>query len=133
MLGFAPLEIGIAKLWKLWRPNSMERTPSGHAPSARHGKIAAVAAVTIANGGDNLGVYMPLFASQTRWELSVTIAVFAVLTLLWCAMGWALVNNPMLGRPIRRYGHIALPFVLIGLGGIILYRSGAIDLLTHLG
>jgi cadmium resistance protein CadD (predicted permease) len=33
-----------------------------------------------------------------------------------------------LGKPLRRYGHVLLPFVLIGLGGLILYRSGAVDL-----
>jgi cadmium resistance protein CadD (predicted permease) len=38
-------------------------------------------------------------------------------------MGYRLVNNRWIGDPIRRYGHVLLPFVLIALGLFIL--SGA--------
>ena len=56
----------------------------------------------------------------------------AAMTLAWCLAAWLLVDNPTLGKPARLYGHRALPFVLIGLGGFILYTSGAIDLLASL-
>lgn len=49
--------------------------------------------------------------------------IFAVLTALWCWIGYLLVNNRWIGEPLRRYGHRVLPFVLIGLGLYIL--SGA--------
>jgi cadmium resistance protein CadD (predicted permease) len=39
-----------------------------------------------------------------------------------------LVRHTALGKPLRRYGHVLLPFILIGLGGLILYRSGAVNL-----
>ncbi len=42
------------------------------------------------------------------------------MTLVWCALGYYLVNNALLGVRIRRYGRAALPFVLIGLGVWIL-------------
>ena len=32
------------------------------------------------------------------------------------SMGYALVDNPLAGSHIRRYGQVALPFELIGLG-----------------
>lgn len=79
----------------------------------------SVAGVTIANGGDNLSVYIPLFASELQ-AIMVYTAIFAVMTGVWCAMGYALVNNPLAGSHIRRYGQVALPFVLIGLGLYIL-------------
>ena len=48
---------------------------------------------------------MPLYAS-----------IFAVMTAVWCAAGYWLVHHPVLGARIRQYGHVVLPFVLIGLG-----------------
>jgi cadmium resistance protein CadD (predicted permease) len=73
----------------------------------------------MANGGDNLSVYIPLFASDLQ-AIVVYPAIFAVMTGVWCAMGHALVNNPLAGSHIRRYGRMALPFVLIELGLYIL-------------
>ena len=48
---------------------------------------------------------------------------------LWIAMAHWLVAHPTLGAPIRRYGHIVVPFVLIGLGFYILYDAGSFGLL----
>ncbi|MGA8046005.1 MAG: cadmium resistance transporter, partial [Dermatophilaceae bacterium] len=82
----------------------------------------AVAGVTLANGGDNLGVYIPLFATAPQ-AIETYVAVFAVMTVAWCALGYAIVNNPLIGSRIRRHGHVLLPVVLISLGLYIL--SGA--------
>ena len=71
--------------------------------------------VTVANGGDNLSVYVPLFASDLRL-IPAYAGVFAIMTGVWCALGYGLVNNPWAGKHVRRYGHLALPFVLVGLG-----------------
>jgi cadmium resistance protein CadD (predicted permease) len=128
LLGFVPLAIGIKKLRSSWLPDGAEN--ESKRPPRGRGKVLAVAGVTIANGGDNLGVYTPLFATQAGWELSVTIAVFAAMTFAWCAAAWLLVSHPTLGTHARRNGHRVLPFVLIGLGAMILYRSGAIGLLV---
>jgi cadmium resistance protein CadD (predicted permease) len=61
-----------------------------------------------------------------------TLAIFAVLTLVWCFVALWLVRRTALGRPLRRYGHVLLPFILIGLGVLILYRSGAANLAVGL-
>jgi cadmium resistance protein CadD (predicted permease) len=53
-------------------------------------------------------------------------AVFAVMTAIWCMLGNGLVKNRAVGSVIYRYGHVALPFVLIALGLTIL--SGAVVL-----
>jgi cadmium resistance protein CadD (predicted permease) len=42
--------------------------------------------------------------------------VFTVMTAVWCAIGFALVRNPVFGGRLQRYGQIALPIVLILLG-----------------
>ena len=45
------------------------------------------------------------------------------MTALWCFAGYRLVQNRLVGTQVRRYGHVALPIVLMGLGLWIL--SGA--------
>jgi cadmium resistance protein CadD (predicted permease) len=78
-----------------------------------------VAGVTVANGGDNLGVYIPLFAKELA-VVPVYATIFAVMTAVWCVVGYGFVNNPVAGHHIRRYGHVMLKFVLVGLGLYIL-------------
>lgn len=126
LLGLVPLALGIGRLIDLMRPGDESdeeaedvRLSEIAAEKRLRSQILAVSGVTIANGGDNLGVYIPLFASQPT-AIPVYAAVFAVMTAIWCGLGWLLVNNRLLGAHLRRYGHLLLPFVLIGLGLYIL-------------
>jgi cadmium resistance protein CadD (predicted permease) len=40
------------------------------------------------------------------------------------------VNHPRLGAPIRRYGHVVTPVVLIAIGLFVLYEAGSFDLIA---
>jgi cadmium resistance protein CadD (predicted permease) len=123
LLGVAPIVIGIGKLLRLGKTDEEEQ------PAAVG--VVQVAAITIVNGGDNIAAYTPIFATQTPQEIIATVAIFAALTILWCFAAWWLVRHTILGKPLRRYGHVILPFILIGLGLLILYRSGAFRLATR--
>jgi cadmium resistance protein CadD (predicted permease) len=120
LIGFAPIIIGIGKLLR-FRQTKEEQQPAAVG-------ILQVATVTIVNGGDNIAAYTPIFATQGSRDMIATLAIFAVLTLVWCFAALGLVRHTALGKPLRRYGHVLLPFILIGLGGLILYRSGAFNL-----
>jgi len=84
----------------------------------------AVAAVIFSNGGDNIGVYTPLFA---KYNSAITVIwvviVFMAMTAIWCIAAYYLVNHPLVASKIRHIGHFVLPFVLIGLGIYILVKS----------
>lgn len=121
LLGLLPIGIGVKKLWETWRGQGDDAEGDRPAPAAH--KILAVAAVTAANGGDNIGVYVPLFATRSLDERLVIIAVFAGMTALWCLVAHHLVNHRALGAPIRRYGHWLLPWVLIAIGIAILLEN----------
>ena len=119
LLGLLPIGIGAKKLWEAWRGEEDGGEERHSAPGAH--KILAVATVTIANGGDNIGVYVPMLTTRSLKETLVLLAVFAVMTALWCFVAHYLVNHRSLGAPIRRYGHLLLPWVLIAIGiGILL-------------
>jgi cadmium resistance protein CadD (predicted permease) len=123
LLSVAPIVIGIGKLLRLGKADEEEQ------PAAVG--VLQVATITIVNGGDNIAAYTPIFATQGFREMSATIAIFAALTLVWCFAALGLVRHTALGKPLRRYGHVILPFILIGLGVLILYRSGAFRLATR--
>jgi cadmium resistance protein CadD (predicted permease) len=125
LLGFVPLALGIAKLVRRRRADPDEPRPAG----ARG--VLAVAAVTVANGGDNVGVYVPAFAVQTPPHVALLALTFLALTALWCLLAFRLVSHPQLGAPPRRWAGVALPYVLIALGLFILASSGALRLLLR--
>jgi cadmium resistance protein CadD (predicted permease) len=122
LLGAAPLVLGLKKLWELKSPEDSgddeAQIRSRPTQSSRSG-VMTVTLVTIANGGDNLGVYVPLFARDPG-VIVVYSVVFAIMTAIWCGAGLVLVNHPALGERVRQHGRVALPLVLIVLGVWIL-------------
>ncbi|MBB6488081.1 cadmium resistance transporter [Rhizobium lusitanum] len=127
LLGLAPIYFGLKRLWEIWNGIDTDDNPEDHEKaSAGHGNIVAVALVTIANGGDNISVYTPLFATRSAYEILAFGCVFAALTAVWLGVAHALVNHPKLGAPIRRHGYRVVPFVLIAIGVLILYEAGTV-------
>jgi cadmium resistance protein CadD (predicted permease) len=88
-----------------------------------------VAAVTFANGGDNIGIYVPLFASCDLASLGVILTVFFLLIGVWCYIAYRLTRQPAVAHVLTRYGKAIVPFVLIALGVFILIESGTYRLL----
>ncbi len=89
-------------------------------------RILQVAAVTVANGGDNIGIYVPLFASKNLIGLLEIIGTFLVMVGIWCWLAWHLVKQPAIGQLFSKYGDRLVPWVFIALGCYILYESGTI-------
>ena len=80
----------------------------------------AVAAVTIANGADNISVYTPLFRTIGAAPTAVTIAIFALLTAVWCLAATWLASHRRVVAVIERLGHWIVPAVFIAIGIVIL-------------
>ena len=130
LMGFLPILIGIRQFLKIrsngYNKNFIEKLiqQSKNKMFGQFGsKIFAVSIVTISNGGDNIGVYVPLFAIHTIGQILLFIAVFLLITSVWCFMAYYIANHTYAGEKIRRYGYIIMPFALIGLGMWILSKS----------
>ena len=121
MLGVLPILVG-ARRW------IHRHDPPVHVQTTGAGSTAAVAAVTFANGGDNIGVYTPLFASSDAARLLITLVIFYALLAVWCVVGYAVTRHPAIGGTLSRYGHIVVPFVLVALGIYIIAESGTLTL-----
>jgi cadmium resistance protein CadD (predicted permease) len=114
-LGIFPLIIGIKTL--LQKESSDHETPDD---SSSLTGFWSVAVITIANGGDNVGVYAPLFVRSSGPVIVVYVTVFLFLTGLLCCMGYFLVNHPRTKDAAKHYGKLIMPYFLIILGLYIL-------------
>ncbi|WP_066366146.1 cadmium resistance transporter [Herbidospora mongoliensis] len=109
-LGLIPLALGLRALWGLRNKDDDE---AAAAPTG----ILAVAGITFANGGDNIGVYVPVFATQ---GIVVYVIVFLIMVGVLCLVGRFLATRPVVAKALARWGHIVFPIVLIGIGAFIL-------------
>lgn len=119
LLGFLPIYFGLKALQQLSEKQSDEEPaiePTG--PS----NILTVAGVTIANGGDNIGIYVPLFATQMWGQKLTMILIFLIMTAVWLFLAKYFTRHPLVANTIDKFGHIMMPFVLILLGIYILYE-----------
>jgi cadmium resistance protein CadD (predicted permease) len=121
-LGLIPLLLGLQKLVALFRPSN---TPIGlpQTPPLRHSQILSVASLTIASGGDNIGVYLPLFATWPRRDCAILIIIFLIMTAAWCFFAHWLAHHRSLRTPIAKWGTRLFPAVLLILGLRILFPA----------
>jgi len=127
LLGLFPFLIGakeLARGLRAWRsgPKNVDATT----PATSN--TASVALVTIANGGDNVAAYIPTFATRSRAELLLIVVTFVVMATAWCIAAHILVNHRTIGAPIRRYGQVVLPWLLMALGVYVFVVGGAVEL-----
>jgi cadmium resistance protein CadD (predicted permease) len=90
--------------------------------------VGTAAAVSLANGGDNIAVYAPVFAVSRPVVQLVYLVVFLALVGVWCVTGRLVSTRPVVARVMARWGHVLLPLVLIGLGLNILMEGDAFGL-----
>lgn len=86
-----------------------------------------VTLLTIASGGDNLGIYIPYFASLDWAQTLVALLVFAICIIIFCELSRVLSSIPLISETIEKYKRIIVPLVFIPLGLYIMYESGTIE------
>ncbi len=124
LLGIIPILIGLKKILTLKRKNEVDKRKIIEDRKSNSLGFAVVASVTIANGGDNIGVYVPIFAKYNQSiEIILLSTIYMIMTAVWCSSAYYLVSHPLIAVKLRETGHIILPFVLIGLGIYILLDS----------
>lgn len=130
LLGIVPIAIGISRLLNADTEEELAEEKSQPIPllgSILSPQTCSVAAVTFANGGDNVGIYMPLFASSNWQSLWVILGVFFLMVGVWCYVAYQLTKVPAIVETLTRYGNLLVPFVLIGLGSLILIDSHTLE------
>jgi cadmium resistance protein CadD (predicted permease) len=127
LLGLLPLVLGLRAAWTAWRERAGRHVASPSADEVRWSPsgpgAGTAAAVSVANGGDNIAVYAPVFAVSRPLVQLVYLVVFLALVGVWCVAGRLVSTRPVVARAMARWGHVLLPVVLIGLGLNILMEG----------
>ena len=132
LLGILPILIGLNNLRNLNQDDSDEDKSANRKINSkfrgfdsrkrslwdviRDPQTYRVSAVTISNGGNNLGIYIPLFATSSIQNLSVIIPVCYFIVFCWLLMSYNLTRLPGIASILRRYARKIFPFVLMWLG-----------------
>ncbi len=135
LLGMLPIAIGISSLVNQeedlpeFVKEETEQFEDSTIASFLSPQTYSVAVVTVANGSDNISVYVPLFASSDYVSFSIIIVVFFLLIGVWCYTAYKLSHQRVIADFLTRRGNQLVPFVLIGLGAFIVLKSGALNLI----
>lgn len=120
ILGLVPIGLGI----KAWLDH--KKGVDDDAPEAQSVSLLSMAMITVGNGADNIGVYIPLFTGFSDTERIGAVIVFAVMTALWVFLANTLAEFPKVKAVIEKYKTIVIPVVFIALGVFIILDSGLI-------
>jgi cadmium resistance protein CadD (predicted permease) len=112
LLGIVPLALGIRGLF-----DRLDENRPAVATSA-----FGVAAITIANGADNVSVYTPVFRQVGRDTVGY-IVVFAVLVACWLAGAAFLASRKAVVGILDRWGQWIIPCVFIAIGATLLIST----------
>lgn len=125
-LGLVPFTIGLRALFR--RGDDDDDVARASRPGAALSSVATVAAVTLANGGDNIAVYAALFARRAIAEIAVVTACFAVLVLALVIATSRIARLPPVARAFETsvrsaQAHRLTPWLLMALGAAILVEG----------
>ncbi|MEB3351016.1 MAG: cadmium resistance transporter [Cyanobacteriota bacterium] len=141
-LGVLPLAMGVRQGISLM---GQQRSADGSLEEARQSleqavpalssnrrTIARVASLTLANGSDNVSVYLPLFGRLDPPALLLTLGTFLLaLAGLWVLAHW-LAHHRRWRHRLQRFGPRVAPVVLISLGIWLLRDSWLWDRIVPL-
>ncbi|MBD2168939.1 cadmium resistance transporter [Calothrix membranacea FACHB-236] len=133
LLGLVPIAIGMSSWLNQESDDSdvdneeLKQSETSPFASFLAPQTYSVAAITIANGSDNISIYMPLFANSNLIRLLIILIIFFLLVGVWCYVSYKLISQNNIADALNRYGSNLVPFVLVGLGIYIILESGALN------
>ncbi len=82
-----------------------------------------IASITLANSGDNVAIYTPLFAQASEWQIAVYIGIFLGMVFVWLVFCYFFINFRPILSIAQKYAHYFVPIVFIGIGIYIIITS----------
>ncbi|WP_314028341.1 cadmium resistance transporter [Corynebacterium argentoratense] len=123
--GLIPLALGLWAAWQAWQGDDDDDDAK---VSGKNVSALIIAGVTFANGGDNIGVYVPVFLNVGTATVIIYCVVFLILVAGLVLLAKFVATRPPVAEVLERWEHVLFPIVLIGLGIFILVSGGAFGL-----
>lgn len=131
LLGLIPIYLGIMLFIK--GEDDDENAILSSLNSGKYNSVfLSVAFITFANGGDNIGIYVPFFSTLTMNQLAVTVITFFIMVAIWCFIGYRLAAFKHVSETLENYGRWIIPIVFIGLGIYIMVENETFSALLSL-
>ncbi|KAA0956159.1 CadD family cadmium resistance transporter [Planococcus kocurii] len=134
LLGLIPIYLGI-KVWfkeEEEEENDEEDILSRLSSGKSNRFFVTVTVITLAAGGDNIGVYIPYFSTLNLSETVVMLVVFAIMTAVLCYLSYRLASVKSISETIEKWERWIVPVVFIGLGILIMVENGTFRFLWSL-
>lgn len=120
LLGLIPIYLGV----KLFIKGEDEDEGAIFSSLNKFNKFyLSVASITFANGGDNIGIYVPFFSTLNNNQLVITVVTFFIMVAVWCLIGYRLARFRYVSETLEKYGRWVIPIVFIGLGFYIMAEN----------
>jgi cadmium resistance protein CadD (predicted permease) len=129
LIGLVPLAIGVRGLLGLRSARGRADRESSVTQRAVGRSFTAAALVTIAAGGVNLAVYIPLFRVGGATRLAVIALVFVAGEIGLTALVLAGGRHPKARSVMTRFGVLAVPVLLCAVGALVMVEAGTFALL----
>lgn len=131
LLGFIPIYLGIRVAVAGEEEEEEEEVVEKLESRGTSRLFWTVALLTIASGGDNLGIYIPYFASLSVFEIVIALIVFAISIALLCFISYKLAKISFVSDALEKYERVIVPIVFIGLGFFIMLENDTIQTLLN--
>ena len=120
-MGLLPLLLGVWKLFDLLLPTTTAEPQISNIAGIR--STLKVSIITLMNGGDNIGTYVPLFSQTHKAEIAVYVVIYYILLGVWCLVAFLVMREKHILSLVWRYTRVVIPFLYIGLGLYIIIQS----------
>lgn len=121
-MGFLPLLLGVWRAVSLI-PAFKEEDEDDTSSIAGVRSVLKVALITLMNGGDNIGTYVPLFSQAHKADIVIYIVIYYILLGFWCLFAFAVMREKHILALARKYIFLVIPLLYIGLGLYIIINS----------
>ena len=127
LLGIIPILLAIKAMRKEEEPQEKD-IPKVYATRLS----LTVALVLITSGSDNLGMYIPYFATLELQALFVVVPTFMMMVFIFFYIAQQIMKISTIKLVLIRFSQILVPLVFLILGGSILAKMGTVEKIMHL-
>lgn len=124
LLGLIPITLGIYEIFRSCGKDASDDSTPQNIPQARGEVVLSASLLMVANGGDTIAVFAPLFAETERIGVVVMTVGFILAALGLSFASGRICVLPQLSEPLKKYGPRIAPIIMIGIGIYILLNTG---------
>ena len=124
LLGLVPIGFGILEIVRTSRRNEQSDGDAREAGPEHTRVVLSASVLMIANGGDTIAVFAPLFAETRPSGVVVLVLGYLATAISLSFLSGHVCIFPKLSEPLKKYGARLAPYIMIGIGVYILLNTG---------